>query len=70
MQTGDNPLDPLGGHGWMSQSSSLRRQLGTDPDKTQVEVQNHVDQVLPKLPDEVRELGVMTTKQSRICKTA
>jgi multidrug efflux pump len=39
-------------------------QLGTDPDKAQVQVQNRVQQVLPKLPDEVRELGVTTTKQS------
>jgi multidrug efflux pump len=38
--------------------------LGTDPDKAQVQVQNRVQQVLPKLPDEVRELGVTTTKQS------
>jgi multidrug efflux pump len=39
-------------------------QLGTDPDKAQVQVQNRVQQVLPKLPDEVRQLGVTTTKQS------
>ena len=38
--------------------------LGTDPDKAQVQVQNRVQQVLPKLPEEVRELGVTTTKQS------
>jgi hydrophobe/amphiphile efflux-1 (HAE1) family protein/NodT family efflux transporter outer membrane factor (OMF) lipoprotein len=38
--------------------------LGTDPDKAQVQVQNRVQQVLPKLPDEVRNLGVTTTKQS------
>jgi len=38
--------------------------LGTDPDKAQVQVQNRVQQVLPKLPDEVRQLGVTTTKQS------
>ncbi len=38
--------------------------LGTDPDNAQVQVQNRVQQVLPKLPDEVRQLGVTTTKQS------
>jgi hydrophobe/amphiphile efflux-1 (HAE1) family protein/NodT family efflux transporter outer membrane factor (OMF) lipoprotein len=38
--------------------------LGTDVDKAQVQVQNRVSQVLPKLPDEVRQLGVTTTKQS------
>lgn len=38
--------------------------LGTDPDKAQVQVQNRVQQVLPKLPEEVRDLGVTTTKQS------
>src|SRR5271169_1049015 len=38
--------------------------LGTDVDKAQVQVQNRVSQVLSKLPDEVRALGVTTTKQS------
>jgi multidrug efflux pump len=38
--------------------------LGTDVDKAQVQVQNRVDQVLAKLPAEVRQLGVTTTKQS------
>src|SRR5579864_7229809 len=38
--------------------------LGTDPDKAQVQVQNRVSQALPKLPEEVRRLGVTTTKQS------
>src|SRR6266404_771841 len=38
--------------------------LGTDIDKAQVQVQNRVSQVLPKLPEEVRQLGVTTTKQS------
>src|SRR5882724_6563870 len=38
--------------------------LGTDIDKAQVQVQNRVSQVLPKLPEEVRRLGVTTTKQS------
>src|SRR5438874_873454 len=39
-------------------------QLGTDVDKAQVQVQNRVAQALPKLPEEVRQLGVTTTKQS------
>jgi hydrophobe/amphiphile efflux-1 (HAE1) family protein/NodT family efflux transporter outer membrane factor (OMF) lipoprotein len=38
--------------------------LGTDVDKAQVQVQNRVSQVLAKLPEEVRLLGVTTTKQS------
>src|SRR5881628_2900351 len=38
--------------------------LGTDIDKAQVKVQNRVAQSLPKLPEEVRRLGVTTTKQS------
>src|SRR5882672_7321109 len=38
--------------------------LGTDIDKAQVQVQNRVSQALPKLPEEVRRLGITTTKQS------
>src|SRR3982074_1414385 len=38
--------------------------LGTDIDKAQVQVQNRVSQALPKLPEDVRRLGVTTTKQS------
>src|SRR5262245_27372022 len=38
--------------------------LGTDVDDAQVQVQNRVSQALPKLPEEVRRLGVTTTKQS------
>src|SRR6266436_5654580 len=38
--------------------------LGTDIDKAQVQVQNRVSQSLPKLPEEVRQLGVTTVKQS------
>src|SRR5687767_5669959 len=38
--------------------------LGTDVDKAQVQVENRVSQALPKLPEEVRRLGVTTTKQS------
>src|SRR5436190_11482631 len=38
--------------------------LGTDIDKAQVLVQNRVAQAQPKLPEEVRRLGVTTTKQS------
>ena len=35
--------------------------LGTDIDDAQVQVQNRVAQALPKLPEEVRRLGVTTT---------
>jgi len=38
--------------------------LGTDPDKAQVQVQNRVAQALPKLPEEVRRIGVTTVKSS------
>ena len=38
--------------------------LGTRIDDAQVQVQNRVAQALPKLPEEVRRLGVTTTKQS------
>src|SRR5882757_2484039 len=38
--------------------------LGTDIDKAQVQVQNRVAQAETKLPEEVRRLGVTTTKQS------
>src|SRR5580704_1099233 len=38
--------------------------LGADVDKAQVQVQNRVSQALSKLPEEVRQLGVTTTKQS------
>ena len=38
--------------------------VGTDIDRAQTLVQNRVSQVLPRLPDEVRNLGVTTTKSS------
>jgi multidrug efflux pump len=38
--------------------------LGTDIDNAQVQVQNRVSQALPKLPEEVRRLGVSTFKSS------
>jgi len=38
--------------------------LGTDLDKAQVQVQNRVDSALPRLPEEVQRLGVVTEKSS------
>ncbi|HEY0944785.1 MAG TPA: efflux RND transporter permease subunit, partial [Opitutaceae bacterium] len=38
--------------------------IGADLDNAQVQVQNRVAQALPKLPEEVRRLGVTTTKTS------
>ncbi|MFD1704446.1 efflux RND transporter permease subunit [Methylopila henanensis] len=38
--------------------------LGTDPDKAQQLVQNRVAQAEPRLPEEVRQLGVTTIKSS------
>ncbi len=39
-------------------------QLGTDLDKAQVAVQSRITQALPKLPEEVRRLGVTALKSS------
>ena len=38
--------------------------LGTDPDKAQQLVQNRVSQAEPRLPEEVRRLGVTTVKSA------
>ncbi len=38
--------------------------VGTDLDLAQVQVQNRVSQVLPKLPEEVRRFGVTTVKST------
>src|SRR5881409_851462 len=38
--------------------------LGTDVDKAQVLVQNRVSQALPKLPEEVRRIGVTVNKST------
>lgn len=38
--------------------------LGTDPDKAQQLVQNRVSQAEPRLPEEVRQLGITTVKSS------
>src|SRR5262245_13216634 len=38
--------------------------LGTDPDKATQLVQNRVNQAEPRLPEEVRSLGITTTKSS------
>jgi hydrophobe/amphiphile efflux-1 (HAE1) family protein len=38
--------------------------IGADVDRAQVQVQNRVSQALPRLPQEVRDLGVTTIKSS------
>ena len=38
--------------------------IGSDVDRAQVQVQNRVAQALPRLPEEVRNLGVTTVKSS------
>ncbi|MFY0701446.1 MAG: efflux RND transporter permease subunit, partial [Bermanella sp.] len=38
--------------------------IGTDPDDAQVLVQNRVARALPRLPQEVQRLGVITKKSS------
>src|SRR5258705_7446462 len=40
--------------------------IGTDIDRAQVQVQNRVAQALPRLPEEVRALGVTTVKSSAV----
>jgi multidrug efflux pump len=43
---------------------SVTFKVGTDPNLAQVLVQNRVDGALPRLPEEVRTLGVITRKRS------
>ena len=38
--------------------------IGTDVDKAETQVQNRVQRALPRLPDEVRQIGVTTVKSS------
>ena len=38
--------------------------IGTDPDLAENQVQNRVQRALPRLPSEVRQIGVITQKQS------
>ena len=38
--------------------------IGTDIDRAQVQVQNRVAQALPRLPEEVRAIGVSTLKST------
>ncbi|MES2709899.1 MAG: multidrug efflux RND transporter permease subunit [Verrucomicrobiota bacterium] len=45
-------------------SLTVTFKLGTDIDKAQVQVQNRVNQALPRLPQEVQRIGVTVTKQS------
>lgn len=47
-----------------SSSISVTFELGADPDIATVETQNRVSQVLPKLPDEVKNIGVTVQKSS------
>ena len=57
---------------YMFSQATMRRRADSDRDlqaghrldQAQVQVQNRVSQALPKLPEEVRDLGVTTTKQS------
>ena len=43
---------------------SITFKVGTDPNTAQVLVQNRVDGALPRMPEEVRALGVITRKRS------
>ena len=51
-----------GSDGVMTTTVTFRQ--GTDIDLAQVQVQNRVAQALPRLPEDVRRLGVTTLKQS------
>ncbi len=48
--------------GRMAVTISFRQ--GTDPDLAQIQVQNRVARVLPRLPEEVQRIGVVTEKTS------
>ncbi len=45
-------------------TTTVTFRIGTDVDLAQVQVQNRVSQALPRLPEEVRTLGVTTVKSS------
>src|SRR6185369_4718958 len=47
-----------------SMTLTITFKLGTDIDKAQVQVQNRVAVAEPKLPEEVRRLGITTAKRS------
>src|SRR5437660_8121826 len=47
-----------------SMSLTITFKLGTDIDKAQVQVQNRVAVAEPKLPEEVRRIGIPTSKRS------
>ena len=47
-----------------SMSLTITFKLGTDIDKAQVQVQNRVAVAEPRLPEEVRRMGVTTAKRS------
>jgi multidrug efflux pump len=47
-----------------SMTLTVTFKLGTDPDQAQQLVQNRVSQALPRLPEEVRAIGVVTAKSS------
>src|SRR5262249_51192454 len=47
-----------------SMTLTITFKLGADIDKAQVQVQNRVSVAEPKLPEEVRRLGVSTAKRS------
>jgi multidrug efflux pump len=47
-----------------SMTLTVTFRIGTDIDNAQVQVQNRVSQALPRLPDDVRRLGVTTRKSS------
>ena len=47
-----------------SMTLTVTFKLGTNPDQAQQLVQNRVSQALPRLPEEVRRIGVITAKSS------
>lgn len=45
-----------------SMALTVTFRIGTDPDKAQQDVQNRINQALPRLPDIVRQQGLITSK--------
>lgn len=43
---------------------SIAFEQGTDPDMAQIQVQNRVSRALPRLPEEVQRIGIVTEKTS------
>jgi multidrug efflux pump len=61
---GRHALHGQPGHDRRRDDADRDLRLGTDPDKAQQLVQNRVSQAEPRLPEEVRRLGITTVKSA------